>query len=248
MRKKNRNELGEEPVKSRSRSKVRTELSRGYFLLPPTDLKELQNLGRHIFDNCLSNFNTTVEYFQEVKSGKAEIHVLYDPKEKPVAIFKIDVCDRRVTDFGKAKDGSENSDRTRHTRRFQDVREVEIPHRVLVDVMKKLDCADDSLPDMVRCGLLTRFLEGVPYVDPIQLHDGRRLYVYAYANEIITVFDFDSENEENDDQISRFFLETRNHYPSWEGTPGNSMEVGELLWLTQHNPALRKKLITSTKL
>lgn len=234
-----------EPANRKDLSNSRIKLSYGYYLLPPRDLKHLHELGKDIFDNCLSSRKTSRSYFQDVKSGNDEIHILYDPKDNPVALINIDVCDRKVTDFDVANvNESENSDTDMQARHCRREREVAIPHRVLIDVMKKLDCSDDNDPDMVRFGALTRFRDGVPHADPIRLHDGRRLYLYSYANEIITVFDFDVEHEDDGDkkQISRFYLDEGNCYPSWEDASGNALEVGELLWLMQRNPELREKL------
>ncbi len=207
------------------------ELSENYYMAQPESEIQLRKFGRDFFNNCLKDREAARGYYQEFVSGKHEIRIIFDPKDNPVAIFTVNSTSREVEefDFAVVQENSEDQ--------YAGWQFVLVPHGVICDALKQLDCHGDNHRELVRLGVVSRFFDGIPQVSPILLHDGREIYVYIYKNEVITLHQQDDFSKYRT-VGTRFILDTGMTYPEWKTTTSSGISVGELLWLIQQNPKL----------
>ena len=154
--------------------------------------KYLRQIGS-ILDNCVEDEKTAKEYIHDVRNKETELWVLLSPSpsENVLALIKVFCEDRTVGEFECLRiDGDSILDDSL-IGDFQDHEDVGNNEQVtitrddLIEILNCLDVSADEEYSFVLMGAFSSFRHGIPDVEPVELVDGREMWVWNYGDEII---------------------------------------------------------------
>ena len=110
----------------------------------------------------------------------------------------------------------------------------------LFEILELLQVTADEINEFVALGVLSVFKDGMPLIDPVELADGREIWIWKFKKEIIVGID---GNERANDGIhfSRLWHET-GHFPGWNSSGIDSIEIDDLFDIMLGNPTVYEKI------
>ncbi len=107
----------------------------------------------------------------------------------------------------------------------------------LIEMLSLLDATADHIDEFVALGAFSRFRNGIPDVEAVELIDGRELWIWRFSDELITAVDLNRE--------TRNFLRWSRYIPtgqSWECPDLVSMSQNQLFDIMLDNPQVYEML------
>ena len=222
-------------------------LSNGLKLEEIRDVKRLIQVGKSL-DNCVKKFDEAQDLINDVKINKSSLISLLSTTGEILALLTIDLKTRTISEFDCAERNGKDifGERVRngpfgHRANGESVSQGMVSQSDLIEIQNVLDVSADEICEFVRLGAFSRFKNGIPEVDPIQLVDGREIWCWKSENELIIAVD----GERNSGRLmnwSRFVRENEYGKFTWDTRDAESMNLGELFEIVLNNPQVLEKI------
>ena len=215
--------------------------------------KYLRKLGSEL-DNCVKEEDSAKEYLRRATIGQSELWVLLSSTEETLALIEVNREDRTISEFDPLEqdgetvldEGDINQNRYYAKRKKHDsIKKKGVIYRNdLVEILNKLNASADDVTEFVMLGAFSKFKNGVPNIEPVALFDGREMWVWKYADEIIVGLEADGVNDDRAFNWSLFKRDTsyRSKVFWTEATRRQHLDVEDLLEVLISNPHAFEKL------
>ncbi len=222
-------------------------LSNGLKLEEVREMKRLIQFGRYL-SNCVKNSDEAREYINDVKINKTRLYGLLSETGEILGLMTVELKTRTITEFEYAERNGQNifGERVRcgpfgHRSTDEFVSQGVVSQSDLIEILNVLDATADDNTDFVRLGAFSRFKNGIPEADPVELADGREAWSWKGRNELIVAIDGNGDSERLM-KWSRYSRENHRGRFSWDTCESGSMELGELFDIVLSNPQLVEKI------
>ena len=246
----------------REKSRQREYILESDLLLRSVGTKEsLLEIGKEL-ENCVRDEEHAKTYINKAKVGKTELWALYSPTpdENVLALIEVNCEGRTVSDFNCLRDRRDSvidfgliEGKNPFSKKFnyEDIKEKGVITRDdLIEILNILDVSADDEPDFVKLGAFSSFRDGIPETEPVELFDGREMWVWRFDDEIIVGLEADGINDDMAFNWSGFKRGTSfdDKVTFADASHSQHLELEELFALIIENPHVFEKFTIENKI
>ncbi len=185
----------------------------------------------------------------EIDRQSAEIAEFHCDQRRWLRTFENGVAEVRDSD---QKRSESSTVRDRYSKKATAAKDV------LFEVLNSLEVSADGNEEFARRGVFSSFRSGMPDVDPIELEDGRRLWIWKFRNEMIV--GTNAERSSTDakhwtqfkrEEIGGNFqwqsprLRNSNHWAESKSSEDSRVTIKQLFAIALNNPQVYEKIRSS---